>query len=408
MLQIDGTVSDKSRSGDYGMPLFRLGFRPFFLAAGVFAVIAMAIWMASYLFAVDFHFALLSPVQWHAHEMVFGYLMAVIAGFLLTAIKNWTGLEVLRGKGLAALFALWLLARIMLLIDVGLPLWLIAAVDVSFMFILALVCLRPVIKVRQYKQAGILAKLILIAGFHLLYYLGIAGVLEHGERWGLYSAIYTVLALILVMMRRVMPMFINNGIDAQAGEDYQAKNRRWVDISSIVLLIVMWIADVFTDYIAVTASAAGLLAVLHLVRLAGWYTRLIWSKPLVWVLVMAYIGLIAGFALKSFSGISNIFPHLALHAITVGGMGLVTIGMMSRVALGHTGRDVFNPPRTLFWCFLLLGAGFVVRALLPLFTMAYYPFWIAASQALWILAFAVFVIVYAPMLLSARVDGRDG
>ncbi len=403
MLNIDGEVVG-SKLADFGPPVLRLGFRPFFLAAGIFAIVSMVIWMASYVFAVEFSFSGMGPNLWHAHEMLFGYVMAVVAGFLLTAIKNWTGVEVLRGKMLALLFSLWLLPRLLLLSGLVLPLEAIAVIDVSFMFLLALACLRPVLIVKQYKQLGIISKLFLLMLCNVTFYLGATGVLENGEQWGLYSALYMIIALIFVMMRRVMPMFIQNGVDG----DIELKNRAWVDHSSLILLVCLWISDVFTGYDRLTALFAVLLTVLHTWRLSGWYTGKIWSKPLVWILVVAYVSLILGFALKALSITSGISPFLSVHAFTAGGIGLLTIGMMSRVSLGHTGRNIFEPPAIIFWSFAILLLGVIVRVIFPLFSMDLYIYWMGLSQVLWIAAFAVFVYVYAPMLLSARVDGRDG
>ncbi len=403
MLNIDGEVVD-SKPADFGPPILRLGFRPFFLAAGIFSILAMAIWMANYVFSVEFVFSGIPPSLWHAHEMMFGYVMAVVAGFLLTAIKNWTGEEVLRGKTLALLFLLWLVARLLPLTGLMIPVEILAVVDVAFLFFLGLACLRPVLKVKQYKQIGIISKIFLLMFCNIAFYLGLMGVLADGVQWGLYSAMYMIIALIFVMMRRVMPMFIKNGIDGEV----ELKNRAWVDHSSLVLLVCLWISDVFTGYDNLTAIFAVLLALLHTLRLAGWYTNKIWSKSLVWILVAAYASFILGFALKALSITSGISPFLSIHAFTAGGIGLLTIGMMARVSLGHTARNVFEPPAIVFWSFAVLLLGVIVRVIFPLFNMELYVYWIGISQLLWMIAFAIFVVVYAPMLLSARTDGRDG
>ncbi len=407
MLNIEGQIVD-SKLENFGVPVLRLGFRPFFLAAGIFSILAMAIWMISYVFSVELVFSGVSAHMWHAHEMLFGYAMAVVAGFLLTAIKNWTGEEVLRGKALAFLFFLWLLARLLplssLITDWLVPIEIIAVVDVSFLFLLALACLRPVLKVKQYKQAGIISKLFLLMLCNVIFYLGVMDVIAEGMQWGLYSALYMIMALIFVMLRRVMPMFIKNGVDG----DVELTNRAWVDYSSLVLLVCLWISDVFTAYDNFTVVFAVLLTLLHTLRLVGWYTNKIWNKPLVWVLVVAYAAFIFGFILKALSIIFGVSPFLSVHAFTVGGIGLLTIGMMSRVSLGHTGRNVFEPPAIVFWGFIALLLSFVFRVVFPLFDMGLYVYWIGVSQTLWMIAFAIFVFVYAPMFLSARVDGRDG
>jgi len=403
MLNIDGEIVN-SKPDDFGPPILRLGFRPFFLLASIFAIVAMIVWTANYSFSVEFYFSGLAPNVWHAHEMIFGYTMAVIAGFLLTAIKNWTGEEVLRGKSLALLLSLWVIARILPLSGLVIPIEILALADVAFLLVLSIVCLLPVLKVKQYKQAGIISKLFLIMLCNIVFYLGVMGVIDEGVQWGLYSALYMIIALVLVMMRRVMPMFIKNGVDG----DVKLTNRAWVDNSSLILLLCLWVADVFTVYDQFVAATAVLLTILHMVRLSGWYTRRVWSKPLVWILVVAYSFIIVGFALIAASVYLDVSPFLSTHAFTVGAIALVTIGMMSRVSLGHTGRSVFEPPVAVFWSLLILTLAAVVRVIFPLFNMDLYVYWVGISQLMWIIAFAVFVYVYAPMFLSARVDGKDG
>ena len=387
-----------------GLPLFRLGFRPFFLGAAVFGVVLVFVWMLVYTHGVELDFYGMSPMTWHAHEMIFGYAMAVIAGFLLTAIKNWTGVQTLRGLGLVALFLLWLLARLVPLTGLDIPLSVWAMIDLMFMLLLLIAATTPVLKVKQYSQLGIISMLVLLMLSNVLFYLGTAGVIEQGERWGLYSGVYMVIALMLVMARRVIPFFIEKGVEGRV----EIKNRRWVDVSSLALLFVLWITDVFTDKEKIVPIIATLLTVLHMVRMAGWHTALIWHKPLLWVLYLAYGFIVAGFALTAAETWYSLSPGLSVHAYTYGGIGVMTLGMMSRVILGHTGRNVFEPPKSFCWCFALLTAGALVRVVFPLVSMGMYSYWIMLSQLLWIAAFIVFIVVAAPMLLKTRVDGRDG
>jgi len=387
-----------------GIPLFRLAFRPFFLGAGIFAVVSVFIWMIVYVHGINFNFSGMSPTTWHAHEMIFGYAMAVIAGFMLTAIKNWTGQQTLRGPGLVVLFALWVLARAIPLTGINVPLAVLAIIDLAFMLLLVIAATLPVLKAKQYKQLGVVSKLVLLMLSNMLFYLGAAGVIEDGERWGLYSGIYMIIALVFVMARRVIPFFIEKGIAGQA----EIKNRLWVDMSSLVLLIALWILDVFTNLEMAVSAVAGILAALHVIRMAGWYTGQIWSKPLLWVLYIAYGSLVAGFAFKAAEYWFDLSPNISVHAFAYGGIGVMTIGMMSRVILGHSGRNVFEPPAILFWCFALLICGALVRIVFPLFSMDLYLYWIGISQLLWIAAFMIFLVVYAPMLWSTRIDGRDG
>lgn len=387
-----------------GIPLFRLAFRPFFLGAGIFAVVSVFIWMLVYVHGVTLNFSGMSPTTWHAHEMIFGYVMAVIAGFLLTAIKNWTGQQTLRGPGLVVLFTLWLLARVIPLTGVNIPLEVLAIIDLLFMLLLVIAAIMPVLKVKQYKQLGVVSKLVLLLLSNALFYLGVLGFVEQGVQWGLYSGLYMVMALMFVMARRVIPFFIEKGTD----KSVLVQNWLWVDLTSLVLLILLWLIDVFTSYLAATSVIAVMLFVVHSIRLYGWYTSSLWNKPLLWVLYLAYGSLTAGFLLKASEQWFAVSPFLSVHAFAYGGVGIMTIGMMSRVILGHTGRNVFEPPAVLALCFALMSGGALVRVIFPLFNNALYSYWIAASQILWIASFLIFLIVYAPMLLKTRIDGRDG
>lgn len=386
------------------LALFNLGFRPFFLGAALFSVTTMSWWMAVYIFSWQSRPLGISPAAWHAHEMIFGYSIAVISGFLLTAVKNWTGIQTPHRVPLALLLLLWLVGRVLPYFSQAVPIELIAIVDNSFLGILFLVVAFPVIRAKQWKQVGILSKILLMLASNVTFYLGVAGVVEKGIHWGLYSGLYLILSLIFVMGRRVIPFFIERGVD----EPVKLTNRKWVDRSSLVLFIGFWIADVFLNHQNLAAVLAGILFLLHGIRLAGWYTLAMWRKPLLWVLYIAYGFLVIGFLLKAVAPVLNISSYLATHAFTVGGIGVMTLGMMSRVALGHTGRNIKHPPATLSWIFSLVLAGAIVRVFFPLISTNQYTLWVGCSQVLWILAFVLFLLAYLPILLRPRVDGRYG
>lgn len=341
---------------------------------------------------------------WHAHEMIYGYSLAVIAGFLLTAMKNWTGIQTLHGFPLLLLFLLWLTARLLFFTGGVVSMEVIALVDIAFMVWLISALLVPTIKARQWKQMGIISKLLLLLFSNGIFYAGALGIIEDGIRIGLYSGLYLIVALIFVMGRRVIPFFIEKGV----GYPVQLKNRRWLDVSSLVLFLAFWIADIVRPDSLPVALLAMALVVLHAIRLADWYTPGIWKKPLLWVLYLGYGWLVTGFALKAAVFILGISPFLPLHAFAYGGIGMITVGMMSRVTLGHTGRNVFEPPPVLFWIFIPLLFGTVLRVLLPLIDPTRYIFWVGFSQVLWITAFSIFLTVYLPMLVKPRLDGQPG
>ena len=384
--------------------VLNLGFRPFFAAAAVFAVFSMTMWMGVYVFGGQWPLAGLSAVSWHAHEMLYGYGMAVIAGFLLTAVKNWTGVQTLHGMPLLLLFLLWLTARVLLLLgDAGMLVWAAVADGLFNLSLLAALC-WPVFKVRQFKQVGILSKIMLLMLANLLFYAGVLEWYPWGVQAGLTSGVYLIMALIFVMSRRVLPFFIERGVDQPA----TLTNRAWLDGASLLLFLAFWIADIVEPDSLLVAWLAGALCVLHALRLANWYAAGIWGKPLLWVLYLAYVAIAIGFALKVAVYVFGISPFLPLHAFTYGGVGLFTLGMMARVTLGHTGRNILEPPAAVVWMFGLLVIGSVVRVALPFFDVAHYVLWMGVSQVLWIVAFSLFLWVFLPMLFRPRTDGQFG
>lgn len=387
--------------------LFNLGFRPFFLLAGIFAIVSMLLWMGLYVFnARNWLPAELSPMLWHGHEMVFGYGMAVISGFLLTAIRNWTNIQTLYGNGLLVLCVLWIAARIAPFVGGEHALLLMAIADMLFMVFLSYELTKPVIKAKQWPQLAIVLKVILMVLANLAFYLGVMKIWPmEAIYWGLYSGFYLVISLIMLMGRRVIPFFIEKGVDGEAN----VKNWKWLDISSLILFLAFMVAEVFFEAPTWAEALATVLFLLHSIRLWGWHDKGIWKKPLLWVLYIGYAFVVLGFALKALTSTLALSPWLAVHAFAVGGIGIITAGMMSRVALGHTGRNVFDPPKTLNAVFALIIMGAMIRVFFPLFIpAAYYQWVIAASQIFWIAGFNLFVFIYAPMLIKARVDGTFG
>ncbi len=389
-------------------PVLGLGFRPFFLLAGIVSIIAMLLWMGFYAGMPTAFPKQLSGALWHGHEMVFGYSMAVITGFLLTAVRNWTRIPTISGKPLLGLALLWLIARIAPFLafgNDGSMLWLMASADVLFMLGMLIAITIPIIRVKQWKQLSIAAKLVSLLAANVLFYLGLLGVLRaEAIYWGLYSGLYLVISLIMVLGRRVIPAFINSGL----GGNIKLRNYAWLDISSLVLFIIFMVVEVFVQNTLWSSVLAGFLFALHTIRLIGWHTPGLWKKPLLWVLYVGYAFIVLGFGLKALGGWINLSPWLSLHAFAAGGIGTMTIGMMARVALGHTGRSVMQPPKILALAFGLVVVGAIVRVLLPIVLPGLYPTLVMVAQVCWIAGFSLFVLTYAPILLSARIDGKPG
>ncbi len=386
-----------------GIALFNLSFRIFFLSAGLFSVLSICLWSAIYLFQLQLTIEAMTLSQWHAHEMIYGYALAVISGFLLTAAKNWTGIQTLCGKPLALMFVFWLLPRILFLM--GTPfIELAATFDIAFslMFIVALA--HPIVKVKQWKQLALVFKVITLAIFNILFYLGAMGFLTQGVDWGVYGGLFLVISLILTLGRRVVPFFIEKGVD----NPVKLKNSKWIDLSSLVFFLSFTIIEVFFTIPALSAILALILFAINARRLTGWYTPGIWQKSLLWSLYLSFWFLSIGFALFAAAYFPGINKYLAIHAFAVGGIGAMTLAMMARVALGHSGRSIQKPPPIMAYAFGLLLIGAVFRVFLPLIDAGHYTLWIALSQVLWIIAFTIFSLVYLPILSKPRIDGRPG
>ena len=398
------SIDDLLTNRTYRFALSHLGFRPFFLGAMVFAVVSMLFWLLLFVPVGQSNLVALSPRDWHAHEMLYGYGVAVIAGFLLTAIRNWTGIQTAHGGTLLVLFLMWVSARIMPFIPLDANLQLMAGLDLLFMLMLLLATFMPIAKVKQWNQLGIILIVVLLLGGNLLFYLGVLNMLERGVERGLYAGLYIVLGLIFIIGRRVIPFFIEKGVDGPV----VVKNWRWLDISIALLFALFAFLDVFTAHVEVVAGLALLLFILNSIRLFGWYNAGLFGKPLLWVLYLAYVFIVAGFAMKFVGFIYDLPASAHVHLFTVGGIGLMTTGMMARVALGHTGRNVFEPPKILPAIFSLLVLSAISRVFLPLLMGQHYLLWVMLSQLLWLAAFVLLLWRYLPMLIKPRVDGRYG
>jgi len=384
----------------YSTPAFlRLGFRPFFFAAGVVGIIAMIMWVVFYQSILTTQNV--TPSQWHAHEMIFAYASVVIVGFLLTASKNWSGVQTLYDKSLLALFLLWIAGRFLPFIPTEYLLYQVI-IDSSFLFIATIAIAYPIVKGKNWINLVIVFKILLLAFSHVAYYMGIFGMLENGINIGIYSGFYLIISLLLMMSRRLLPFFIERGI----GLEEELKNSKFLDISSLILFLVFIVSEVFFTTI-IAHILAGFLFIIHAIRMFNWYNPGIWTRPLLWSIYSAYGLLTLGFGLHALSNIAGLLPHIALHSFAFG-IALMTLSMMSRVALGHTGRNVFEPPKALNTMFILLSLSFVFRVVFTSISVEYYAHWIFISQILWILAFIIFTIIYTPILFKARIDGNFG
>lgn len=398
-------------------PILNLSFRIFFSAAALFAVVTMLLWAFVFTGHTDIDAQVLNPLYWHGHEMIYGYALAVIAGFLLTAVKTWTGVMMPHGYSLLAIFTCWLLARLgWLAFGIGVTIagssaWLLYAAalfDMLFIGAMAFVICRAVLQVKQYKQMGILAKLALLTLGNGLCYWGIISADMAITRVGIYLGFYLIIGLVLTIGRRVVPFFIERGLSGGGTDNVTLRNSKTQDIASLAFLFAFFMADLFyPNKYLLTITALGV-AVVNIIRLLGWYNRGIWQKPLLWSLYIAFLGMCLSFllyALQPWLG----YPHsIAMHGLAIAGVGMMTVAMMTRVSLGHTSRSIHQPPRTVNVMYGLMVLVFISRVLLPLVDMSHYLAWIMVAQSAWIACFVLFCISYLPMLTRPRPDGLFG
>lgn len=398
-------------------PILNLSFRLFFSAAAVFAIIMMVLWSFVFTGHTDIDAQVLNPLYWHGHEMIYGYALAVVAGFLLTAVKTWTGVMMPHGYSLLAIFACWLLARLgWLAFGLGVTIagssaWLLYAAalfDLLFVGSTAFVIFRAVLQVKQYKQMGILAKLALLTLGNGLCYWGIISADMSTTRVGIYLGFYLIIGLVLTIGRRVVPFFIERGLSGAGTGTITLRNSKIQDIASLAFFFAFFLADLFyPNKYLLTITALGV-AVVNIIRLLGWYNRGIWQKPLLWSLYIAFLGMCLSFLLYALQPWLGYAHSIALHGLAIAGVGMMTVAMMTRVSLGHTGRSIHQPPKSVNVVYILMILVFVSRVLLPLVDMNHYLLWIMVAQSAWIACFVLFCISYLPMLARPRPDGLFG
>lgn len=385
----------------FDTPLFGLGFRVFFALAGLSALILIVLWNAIFkgTLTVDNYFA---NNFWHAHEMLLGYSVAVIAGFLLTAVKNWTGKPTLTGDNLAGLALLWLYGRILPFYAGLLPDVLIAVIDFAFLPILAYQISKPIMQARHFKSLVFIGLLLLLTLGNGLIHGEILGLCQNTAWTGIQLVVATIIILILILAGRVFPFFTERGLSGTLLIRNPQLDALSIGSAVIVFALQMW--SVSGTFLALTAIFA---VIVNSARLSGWYVQRIWYVPLLWILYAGYGWIILGFILTALSAYTWVSPSLALHAFTIGGIGVLTLGMMARVSLGHTGRAL-RASNAMAIAFVLINLAALLRVLMPIALPDWYNILIYGSTLSWLAAFSLFIFVYAPILTNPRIDGQEG
>jgi len=377
------------------MPFLSQGFRPFFLMAAIWAAVSMTLWIIYWAGGVALPGAFL-PVEWHSHELIFGFGGAVLCGFLLTAIPNWTKRKPLSGAPLAGLAALWLAARIGFLVDTGLPFGMLAALDLSFPALFAAFAGREIIASGNRRNLPVfgIALLFLIADAAFLWEVW-AGATLYGPRIG----IAVLIVLICLIGGRIIPAFTRNWLKARGVAELPAEFGA-LDKAVLVATVAglaLWIA---LPLHWATGAAGLVLGAAHTARMARWRGRAVRREPLLIALHAGYAFVPLGFVLAGLAALLPALPPMAaVHAWTVGAIGTMTLTVMTRATLGHSGRAlVAGWVETVFLTALPLAALARIAS-----TFAGSPVWLLhLSATLWILAFGLFALRYAPVMFARR------
>jgi uncharacterized protein involved in response to NO len=391
-----GAAIPRYRAYD-GPALLSQGLRPFFLGAGVWAVLGMLLWSGALLQGMPLPTAF-TPAVWHAHAMLFGFLGAALAGFLTTAVPNWTGRMPIQGAPLAALAGLWVVGRIACAVsaEIGAP----AAMAVDLLFFLALPAVlgREIVAGRNWRNLPVVGGTLVVAAANALVHLEPVAGLDSG--YGLRLAIGAFAFLIALIGGRIVPSFTRNWL-AKRDPDHRPAQASRGDRAVVALTGAAALAWTAVPGHGVTGALAGAAALGNLWRLARWQGHRTWREPLLLVLHVGYAWMAVGFALVALAAFTHAVPHTAaLHALTVGAMGVMPAAVMTRATRGHTGRALTaDAGTTALFAALVLAA--VLRVAAPMSGVWYLDL-LGASALVWIAGFALYVALYAPMQLKPR------
>jgi len=390
----------KRRREYAGPALFAYGFRPFFLAAGLWAAFGILLWLPQYTgeLTLPTHF---SALDWHIHEMLYGYVAATIAGFLLTAIPNWTGRLPVSGWPLAGLALLWLAGRAAILLSATIGGLAAAVVDVSFLVVLAAVAGREIVAGKNWRNLRVLIVLAVLIAGNVVYH---AEVLRSGAAdYGIRIAIAAAIALIMLIGGRIVPSFTNNWLTKNNPGRLPVPFARF-DMAAMAVSAAALVAWVMAPAHAVTGALLLVAGVLQAVRLARWAGERTLADRLVLVLHVGYAFVPLGFLLIGASALSDAVPASAgMHAWSAGAIGMMTLAVMTRATLGHTGQTLRAGLVTqASYGFVLLGAGLRIVASF-VGSMALLEF----AGLAWIAGFVCFLLVYAPLLIMRKPAWKD-
>ncbi|MGR5118523.1 NnrS family protein [Vibrio astriarenae] len=381
------------------VPVLRLGFRPFFLLGSLYAVIAIVLWV--WMFKTGAPSALnVPPLWWHVHEMMFGFGMAIVMGFVLTAVQNWTRLPGTKSYRLAVLVALWLVVRILFWTPA--PLWLVSSIEALFLALCAYEVGLRVVKAKGWRNLFFIPLFVLAIGANFASYATIKGMPPFSSSAVWQAMLWWFALLLSVMGARVIPFFTARRFNFEKPQPWI-----WLEWASNLPIMILFVLSFFPLTFAELGMPIMLFAgIAQFVRVMRWKPWRTLSEPLVWSLHLSYLCLPLSLILRG-AWDNPMAQHALIHLFAIGTFGGVILAMIARVTMGHTGRAIYEGP-SMWLAFALI----VVAALVRSIGTAFYPElmmrWIEIAAVLWVVAFGLFVVKFAKMLITARVDGHPG
>lgn len=386
--------------------IFTYGFRPFFLLAGIYAIVPIIPWIL-YLsgnFETDINLQI-----WHAHEMLFGFISAALSGFLLTAVPNWTGAPRVQGNRLKLLVSLWLLGRAVF--------WLVLFTDnenLKYLLFLDLLLLitqgtftsKAILFSGNKKNFILVGILAVLALANLLIILEMSGVAQDTARIGTVLAPNIILLMLAVIGGRVTPNFTRSYFQNK-NIAVSIKTFPLLEVAAIGILVLNTIADLIMPDTIISAIIVLLACFIHAIRFSFWQTLKTLNEPILWVLHLGYLWIITTLFLKGAERFIDFPYHLYIHAFALGAVGTYVIGVMSRAALGHTGRPLLVNKITVA-AYVFISAAALLRIIVPFGSSDVFTIGMGAVSILWIVGFSLYLWVYAPILTSPRIDGKSG
>ena len=384
---------------------FAYGFRPFFLLAGVYAAVGMSAWLWTYPTGLSL-FRSLPPQLWHSHEMLFGFIGAAVAGFVLTAVPSWTGSRGFAGAPLITLVILWLAGRIAFAFFDALPLIVVISAEVLFLPAVMVTIAPSLFRTRNRNVVLLLVIAAFWAADLVFLYAVHAGDVVTASA-ALRAGIDVILLLMTIIAGRVVPPFTANAL-RKRGVDVSFHSRTAIERGVFVAMLAYIAVDVFSADRTLMITVSAIAAALHFARMTGWHSIKSRHDPIVWILHIAYLWLPIGLTLRVLS-LSGGFAWAAYwqHALAAGAAATMILAIITRASLGHTGRPLVAAPATVV-AYVSLVLAIAVRVFGPALLPFSYTTIVMAAGSLWVLTFLLFAIVYVPILIGARVDGKSG